>query len=66
MFWFTLVIGIVILSAQVYRYVTGTLQLSVGEFGVTVLAVVLMANPHFISNSYRRIINSKFNESNDA
>lgn len=65
MYWFTLILGILILSRQCYCYYNSTITLSVGEFAVTLIAVVLMVNPHSISDSYSRIIKSKFNDTKD-
>lgn len=65
MYWFTLVLGILILCVQFYRYVKGSLELGLAEGAVTIFAVVFMVNPHAISNSYNSIIKWKFNGSKD-
>lgn len=65
MYWFTLILGIAILSFQFIQYVTGNLSLDLNEGAVMLIAVVFMVNPHSISNSYKTIINFKFNGRKD-
>lgn len=66
MYWFTLILGILVLSFQSYRYFTDALELSLKEFSVTMIAVVFMVNPNAISNTYRAIVKSKFNGKNES
>lgn len=66
MYWFTLILGILVLSFQSYRYFTDALELNIKEFAVTMIAVVFMVNPNAISNTYRAIVKSKFNGKNES
>jgi len=66
MYWFTLILGIAILSLQLYKYFTGTLELKLEEGIVFACGVVLMKNPNIISNGLRSFINSKTNEKNES
>lgn len=65
MYWFTLFLGIAILSLQFYKYFAGVLELNFEEAIVFACGVVLMYNPNVISNGLRSFINSKTNEKNE-
>ena len=65
MFWFTLFLGIALLSIQSYRYYTNTIELNLQEFAVTMIAVVFMVNPNTISDTYKAIVKSKLNGKDD-
>ena len=65
MYWFSLLLGILVLSLQTYRYFNNTIVLDLKEFAVTMIAVVFMVNPNTISNTYRAIVKSKLNGKND-
>lgn len=55
-YWFCLIIGIVIMCVQSYKYALNQLNLNFAEFGVTVTSVVLIFAPKAISKVFGKIV----------
>lgn len=64
-YWFMLLLGIGLLCLQFKKYFFNTLELSVEEFIVTMVAVVLTINPLFFLESLQKFINSKYGKNTD-
>ena len=55
-YWFFLLVGIVVISYQVYKYVTDQLVFSIPEVIITVIAAAFIRKPNLISESWTLII----------
>lgn len=64
MYWFTLILGIIILIMQLYKYFTGKIELTIEEACVSGFALLLMRNPNILSDGLKSFINSKTNDKN--
>jgi len=64
-YWFMLLLGIGLLCLQFKKYYFNTLEFSIEEFIVTMVAVVMAINPLFFLESLAKFINSKTNEKNE-
>ncbi|MBC7847262.1 MAG: hypothetical protein H7Y10_12295 [Flavobacterium sp.] len=64
-YWFMLILGIGLLCLQFKKYYFNTLEFSIEEFIVTMVAVVMAINPLFFLESLSKFINSKTNEKNE-
>lgn len=63
-FWFMLLLGIALLSFQFYKYFTNSLELTIEESIVTMVALTMIINPLLIIEFLRKIVNTKFNGKN--
>ena len=57
--WFCLLAGIAVITLQIIRYFNATLQLTIGEVVVTLLASLLMFAPRAITEAAKKILNKK-------
>lgn len=64
-YWIMLLLGIGLLLLQFKKYSDNTLELSLEEFIVTMVAVVLTINPMFFLESLTKFINSKYGKNTD-
>jgi hypothetical protein len=52
-YWVTLILGIALLAMQLYKYATNSLPLTLEEFIVTSVAVILIFSPKLIINVFK-------------
>ena len=64
-YWFLLLAGIVLISMQVYKYFIGTLELTIEELIVSLVATTLVVSPKLILESIEKFINSKYGNKNE-
>ena len=65
-YWFLLLAGIALISMQVYKYFIGTLELTVEELIVSLVATTLVVSPKLILESIEKFINSKYGNKNES
>lgn len=65
-YWFLLLAGIALISMQVYKYFIGTLELTVEELIVSIVATTLVVSPKLILESIEKFINSKYRNKNES
>lgn len=65
-YWFLLLAGITLISMQVYKYFIGTLELTVEELIVSLVAITLVVSPKLILESIEKFINSKYGNKNES
>lgn len=65
-YWFLLLAGIALISMQVYKYFIGTLELTVEELIVSIVATTLVVSPKLILESIEKFINSKYGNKNES
>lgn len=59
--WFCLIAGMLLMAFQLYKYFTNTLEITVSEGVVTLLAAALMFAPKALSEAFKKILNKKLN-----
>lgn len=59
--WFCLIVGMGLMSFQLYKYFTNTLEISISEGVVTLLAAALMFAPKALSQAFKNVLNKKIN-----
>lgn len=64
-YWFLLLAGIALISMQVYKYFIGTLELTIEELIVSLVATTLVVSPKLILESIEKFINSKYGNKNE-
>lgn len=65
-YWFLLLAGIALISMQVYKYFIGTLELTIEELIVSLVATTLVVSPKLILESIEKFINSKYGNKNES
>jgi hypothetical protein len=65
-YWFLLIAGIALISMQIYKYFIGTLELSIEELIVCLVATTLVISPKLILESIEKFINSKYGNKNES
>lgn len=65
-YWFLLLAGIALISMQVYKYFIGTLELTVEELIVSLVATTLVVSPKLILENIEKFINSKYGNKNES
>lgn len=65
-FWFLLIAGIALISMQVYKYWNNTLELTIEELIVSLVATTLVISPKLILESIEKFINSKYGNKNES
>lgn len=57
--WFCLIAGIAIITLQIVKYFKGTLELTISEVIVTIVAGLLMFAPRALAQAGRKILHKK-------
>lgn len=65
-YWFLLLAGIALISMQVYKYFIGTLELTIEELIVSLVATTLVVSPKLILENIEKFINSKYGNKNES
>lgn len=65
-YWFLLLAGISLISMQVYKYFIGTLELTIEELIVSLVATTLVVSPKLILENIEKFINSKYGNKNES
>lgn len=58
-YWFFLAVAIIGISYQLFKYLTNTLELSMSEFGLTLLFGVMMFEPMFLVKAFNAVVKSR-------
>ncbi|MFV9549670.1 hypothetical protein [Algibacter sp. PT7-4] len=58
-YWALMVIGLTGIGYQLYKYMTNNLELSISEFGFTVVCAVLIFAPKALSEVFGKIIDNR-------